>query len=93
MKTKTEIRQQIRRLYALKKQARGTVKKNGLSSSSLKGPFQIIDYVILGLKWAIDYKVKFKGEHYWCFKCHIMHPEPTCPKCGSNRIMKDEDVG
>lgn len=88
MKTKSEIRRQIRQFYAIKKRAKEVVKNNEeLELRQLEQPFQIFDYCILSLKWALGYKVQYKGYHYWCFRCHIMHQDSTCPKCGSNRIL------
>jgi len=93
MKTKTEIRNQIKHLYTLKKQSRKTMRRSGYSLSLLKPPEQIIDFSILSLKWVLGYKAKYKGLHYWCFRCGIMHRELTCPKCGNSKLMELKGAG
>ena len=89
MKRKTELTKQIKNFYDLKKQAREVMRQSELPLSRLQEPFQIFDYCILTLKWVLGYKVKYKGSHYWCFSCHIMHSDLACPKCGGNRVMND----
>lgn len=88
MKTKNEIRNQISHFYELKRRAKQTLRERREPLRQLEQPFQILDYYILALKWVLGYKVKFKGHHYWCFRCCVMHPEPTCPKCGNSKIME-----
>jgi len=91
MRKKTELKEQINRFYHLKRQARKGMKANGYPLSRLSEPFQIVDYCILSLKWVLGYKVKYTGEHYWCFRCHLMHPDTTCPKCGNDKIMEENN--
>jgi len=92
MKNKSEIRKKIQHLYDLKKQSREVMEQNGYPLAQLKYPFQIIDYSILALKWAIGYKTNFGGLHYFCFSCHLMHEKQTCPKCGGNKILGDNNA-
>ena len=88
MQSKSEIRSKIKHLYNLKKQSRELMKQNGHSLTQLKYPFQIVDYSILALKWAIGYKTTFTVPHYFCLKCNLMHKDPTCPKCGNDEVME-----
>jgi len=75
----------------MKKETKEKMRNKGYALALLKEPFQIIDMSILTLKWALGYKVAYKGELYWCYGCSLMHKGLQCPSCGNAKDMCEGD--
>ncbi len=79
MKTKTEIKTEIKRIYQLKKL------NHSFPKEQREKPDAIMDAEIMALKWALGYKVSV--DYYFCMSCQIRHKGKGCPKCGNELVI------
>lgn len=78
MRTKAEIKQEIEQIREWRDTSR-------ISIPSLRDRYeQACGILILGLKYALGYKI---GKRYWCVGCARYHKNVKCPKCGSDYLV------